>query len=193
MLHCVCIISWPIFFLWTHTQSRAWSSVCFNSVCPCYFRATLSCENTAAKKHAKHKRAPGHTCLSSLCLFTWTRMHLCSVSTHEKSLKKHVETLRERNFYLRLVSASHLGAWLSTGSMESLMKPLQSLGRWRPLIAIIAVMKLTIRSCLRVRARCHRNQEQLGDTHSRWKFWEKVLNLEFLLLILRLTKVLVEQ
>ena len=98
---CVWIFSWPICVV--NTQ-RAWSGVCFNSVCPCYFRVTLSCENTAGKKHAKHKRAPS-TCFSSLCLFTRTPGHLYkSFQRMEKSF-----TIWERNVSFVLVSASHLG------------------------------------------------------------------------------------
>ena len=152
---CVWIFSWPICVM--NTQ-RAWSGVCFNSVCPCYFRVTLSCENTAGKKHAKHKRAPC-TCFSSLCLFTRTPGHLYKSFQRVEKVPQFVLKLWGEKLYW---SQHHIWGWLSTGR-ESLMKPLQSLGRWRPLIAIIAVMKLTIRSYLRVRARCHRNQERLGE------------------------------
>ena len=107
------------------------------------------------------KGLPGRTCPSSLCLFTRTRRHLYIVSKHEKKVSR-VKLWGERNVRLGLVSASHLGM-IKHWPMEGLMKLLQSLGRWRPLIAIIAVMKLTIRSCLRERARCHRNQEHPED------------------------------
>ena len=43
----------------------------------------FSCENTAAKEHAKHKRAPWTHLPPSLCLFTRTTRHLDIVSRHE--------------------------------------------------------------------------------------------------------------
>ena len=159
------------FLLWTHRERDQ------VSVLTLFGRVTLVwpflVKTQLGRNTPNIKGLPRRTCPSSLCLFTRTRGHLYIVSKHEKKVSK--VKLWERNVCLGLVSESHL-SMIKHWPMESLMKPLQSLGRWRPLIAIIAVMKLTIRSCLRERARCHRNQEHAEDS-SWWKSWNKVLTL----------------
>ena len=164
---CVWIFSWPICVV--NTQ-RAWSGVCFNSVCPCYFlRVTFVWPFLVKTQPGRNTpNIKGLPAPASL-LYVYLHGHPGICINRFNAWKKVSQFEREMSALYWL--QHHIWGWLSTGR-ESLMKPLQSLGRWRPLIAIIAVMKLTIRSYLRVRARCHCNQEKLGEVNMSFSFWE---------------------